>query len=167
AHTSGISFFPGRTLLPQASILNFHYAYPQAALDNYGLDKAIGYDETGFLGRGDKAYLRLAWNFLLSGGGTFDGLDYSFSVGHENGDDTEPNGPGGGSATFRRQLSLLQKLLPRFSLTKIRSDGEGVKPGAGVSARVLSNPGKDYAIYLDGNGPAELSLELPKGHYAE
>ena len=110
--------------------------------------------------------MRQAWNFLLSGGGTFDGLDYSFSVGHENGDDTEPNGPGGGSATFRRQLSILQKFLQRFSLTEMRPDREVVKHAAGVSARVLSNPGKDYAIYLDGNGPAELSLELPKGHYA-
>jgi hypothetical protein len=159
-------YFPVRTLLPQASILNFHYAYPQAALDNYGLDKAIGYDETGFLGRGDQAYLRQAWNFLLAGGGTFDGLDYSFSVGHENGDDTEPNGPGGGSAALRRQLSILQKFLQRFSLTEMRPDREVVKHAGGLSARVLSSPGRDYAIYLDGNGPAELSLELPKGRYA-
>lgn len=159
-------YFPVRKLLPQVSIVNFHYAYPQAALDNYGLDKAIGYDETGFLGREDRVYLRQAWNFLLSGGGTFDGLDYSFSVGHESGDDTEANGPGGGSAAFRRQLAILQKFLQRFSLARIRPDRDVVKHAAGVSARVLSNPGQEYAIYLDGNGPTELTLELSKAHYA-
>ena len=159
-------YFPVRTLLPQASIVNFHYAYPQAVLDNYGLDKVIGYDETGFLGREDKVYLRQAWNFLLSGGGTFDGLDYSFSVGHEDGGDTEANGPGGGSATLRRQLAILQKFLQRLSLTELRPDRDVVKHAAGVSARVLSNPGREYAFYLDGNGPTELTLELPKGHYS-
>lgn len=159
-------YFPVRSLLPQASIVNFHYAYAQAALDNYGLGKAIGYDETGFLGREDKVYLRQAWNFLLSGGGTFDALDYSFSVGHETGDDTEPNGPGGGSAALRRQLAILQKFLGRFSLTELRPDRNVVKHSAGASARVLSNPGREYAIYLDGNGPAELTLDLPKGHYS-
>jgi len=159
-------YSPVRALLPQASIVNFHYAYPQAALDNYGLDKAIGYDETGFLGREDKVYLRQAWNFLLSGGGTFDGLDYSFSVGHEDGGDTEANGPGGGSATLRRQLAILQRFLQRFALMELRPDRDVVKHAAGVSARVLSNPGRQYAIYLDGSGPTELTLDLPKGHYA-
>src|SRR5215467_8649148 len=159
-------YFPVRKLLPQVSIVNFHYAYPQAALENYGLGKAIGYDETGFLGREDKVYLRQAWNFLLSGGGTFDALDYSFSVGHENGDDTEANGPGGGSARFRKQLAILRKFLESFSLTEMRPDREVVQHAAGVSARVLSNPGREYAVYLDGNGPAELSLDLPKGRYA-
>jgi hypothetical protein len=159
-------YFPVRTLVPQASVVNFHYAYGEAALDNYGLDKAIGYDETGFLGREDKVYLRQAWNFLLSGGGTFDGLDYSFSVGHESGDDSEPNGPGGGSATLRRQLAILQQFLQRFPLSEMRPDCGAVKHAAGVSARVLSVPGRHYAIYLDGAGPAELMLNLPDGLYS-
>jgi hypothetical protein len=68
---------------------------------NYGLDKAIAYDETGFLGPNDEAYRRQAWNFILSGGSTFGALDYSFTVGHEDGPDTSSNGPGGGSPTFR------------------------------------------------------------------
>jgi hypothetical protein len=35
-----------------------------------------------------------------------------------------------------------------------------------VTPRVLSNPGKAYAIYLDGNGPTNLILELPPGEYS-
>ena len=99
---------PVKTLIPGVGIVNFHYAYPEAATLNYGLNKAISYDETGFLGRDDDAYRRQAWNFLLSGGSAFDALDYSFSVGHENGSDSEPNGPGGGSPTLRHQLRILR-----------------------------------------------------------
>ena len=91
-------------------IVNFHYAYPDAVTLNYGINKAIAYDETGFLGRDDDAYRRQAWNFMLSGGSIFDALDYSFSPGHEDGQDLEPNGPGGGSRTFRHQLKILRRL---------------------------------------------------------
>jgi hypothetical protein len=31
---------------------------------------------------------------------------------------------------------------------------------------VLSNPGQEYAIYLDGNGPSEVMLDLPAGQYS-
>ena len=41
---------------------------------------------------------------MLAGGSVFDGLDYSFIVGHEDGTDTEPNGPGGGSPELRKEL---------------------------------------------------------------
>jgi hypothetical protein len=42
---------PIRSLVEGVSIINFHYAYPEAAMLNHGLNKAIAYDETGFLGR--------------------------------------------------------------------------------------------------------------------
>lgn len=158
--------FPVRQLLGGVSIVNFHYAYPEAVRANYGLDKAVGYDETGFLGRDDAAYRRQAWNFILSGGSTFDSLDYSFSPGHEDGSDAEPNGPGGGSAALRRQLGILQRFLGSFTLANLRPDEQTVKHATGVTARVLSNPGKEYAVYLDGDGPAEVTLELPRGRYS-
>jgi len=157
--------FPVRSLIPGVSIVNFHYAYQEAALENYGLDKALAYDETGFLGRDDSAYRRQAWNFLLSGGSTFDGLDYSFSPGHEDGSDLDPNGPGGGSPTLRRQLGILQKFLRRFSLLDLKPDASVVQYASGAVARVLSDPGHEYAIYFDGNGPSDFILDLPKGHY--
>jgi len=158
--------FPVRQLLPGIDIVNFHYAYAEAALENYGLDKAIAYDETGFLGRDDAAYRRQAWNFLLSGGSTFDSLDYSFSPGHEDGSDLELNGPGGGGPTLRRQLAILRKFLERFSVLNLQPDQQTVRHSAGSSSRVLSYPGREYAIYLDGSGPCELTLNLPKGLYS-
>jgi hypothetical protein len=159
--------FPVRRLIPGVSIVNFHYAYPEAVTLNYGLGKAIAYDETGFLGRDDAAYRRQAWNFMLSGGSTFDGLDYSFTPGHENGDDTAANGPGGGSPALRQQLGVLASFLGRLPLEEMRPDNITVKHVEGAVARVLAKPGALWAMYLDGSGTegSALMLELPPGSY--
>jgi hypothetical protein len=157
---------PVRKLLPNVDVVNFHYAYPDAVILNYGLGKAISYDETGFLGRDDDGYRRQAWNFMLSGGSTFGALDYSFTTGHEDGSYSEPNGPGGGSPSLRHQLHILSQFLQSFTLVALRPDAQTVKHAAGATARALSNPGKEYAIYLDGNGPTELIVELPPGDYS-
>src|SRR5262249_2706828 len=102
---------PVKNVISGVSVVNFHYAFPLAATANYGLGKAIAYEERGFLAQSADAYRRQAWNFMLSGGGSFDSLDYSFTPGHEDGADTEPNGPGGGSPALRRQLGFLAELL--------------------------------------------------------
>lgn len=156
---------PVRTLVAGVDVVNFHYAYPEAATLNYGIGKAIAYDETGFLGRSDDAYRRQAWNFMLSGGSAFDALDYSFSVGHEDGTDTEPNGPGGGSVEFRRQLGILAKFLASFPLAAMKPDAGVVVHAEGATARALSANGKQYAIYLDGMGPSRVTLRLAAGSY--
>jgi len=157
---------PVRQLIPGVSIVNFHYAYPEAVTLNYGLNKALSYDETGFLGRDDESYIRQAWNFMLSGGSTFNGLDYSFSPGHEDGYDTAPNGPGGGSPELRRRLGILHQFLDSLPLIELEPDTQTVQHAQGVYTRVLATHSGDYAIYLDGNGPTELTLNLPKGDYA-
>jgi hypothetical protein len=156
---------PVRQLLAGVDVVNFHYAYPEAVSLNYGLGKALSYDETGFLGREDGAYLRQAWNFMLSGGSVFDSLDYSFTPGHEDGADLEPNGPGGGSPALRRELGLLAQFLRGLDLVHLRPDARSVRHAAGTAARVLSSPGQEYAIYLDGDGPSGVTLDLPAGKY--
>ena len=157
---------PVKALVPGASLVNFHYAYPEAVTWNYGLDRPIDYDETGFLGREDAAYRRQAWNFMLSGGSIFDGLDYSFSPGHPDGTDTAPNGPGGGSPALRRQLQILAAFLQKLPLENMRLDQQSVVNAPGVVPRALSWPGHTYAIYLDGSGPTSISLRLPPGDYS-
>jgi len=156
---------PVRTLIPGVSIINFHYAYPEAATLNYGLNKAIGYDETGFLGRADDAYRRQAWNFMLAGGSAFDALDYSFTTAHPDGTDSQPNGPGGGSPILRRQLGILQKFLAALPLAEMAPDPRVVVQAEGVVAHALSSTHGIYALYLDGNGPTTLALHLPGGRY--
>jgi hypothetical protein len=44
-------------------------------------------------------------------------------------------------------------------------DAQTVKHVDGAYARVLSKPGSDYAVYIDGNGPTKLILALPAGTY--
>jgi hypothetical protein len=157
---------PVRQLISGVSIVNFHYAYSEAVTFNYGLNKALSYDETGFLGGADQSYVRQAWNFMLSGGSTFNGLDYSFSPGHEDGSDAAPNGPGGGSPELRRQLGILHHFLNELPLAEMVPDQQTVKHAQGVFTRVLASRSGQYAIYLDGNGPSELILTLPKGEYS-
>lgn len=157
---------PVRSVIPGVSIVNFHYARPEAAIWNLGLNKAISYDETGFLGHGDTAYRRQAWNFMLSGGSVFDGLDYSFTPGHEDGTDTAPNGPGGGSPALRAQLKILRQFLQSLPLAQMRPNAEAVIAAPGVIPRVLAFEGHAYGIYLDGAGPTHLVLRLPTGDYS-
>ena len=155
-----------KSVLPGASVVNFHYAYPEAATLNYGLGKALSYDETGFLGRADESYARQAWNFMLSGGGVFDHLDYSFSVGHEDGSDLEANGPGGGSPGLRKRLRVLREFLMELPLVEMAPDFNTVKHAGGVATHMLSSSKGEYAAYVDGNGPTEIMMSLPAGAYS-
>ena len=154
-----------RSTLPHVSVVNFHYAYAEAATLNYGLGTALSYDETGFLGREDDKYARQAWNFMLSGGGVFDHLDYSFSVGHEDGTDAEANGPGGGSPELRRRLRILSEFLRGLPLLEMAPDSTTVKHAGGVAVHMLSSSKGEYAMYVDGNGPAEIVMNIPSGDY--
>jgi len=157
---------PVRSLVPGVSIVNFHYAYPLTVAQNYGLDKAIAYDESGFLGTGDDAYRRQAWNFMLSGGSTFDSLDYSFSTDHPNGTEPAPNGPGGGGPALRKQLAILQRFLQALPLANMRPDADVVVHAEGVTPHALSSVSRGvYVVYLDGNGPSRVDLRLPAGAY--
>jgi hypothetical protein len=60
----------------------------------------------------------------------------------------------------------VKKFLGGFALTELRPDREAVQHARGVVARVLSSPGREYAVYLDGSGPTELTLDLPEGQYS-
>jgi len=87
-------------------------------------------------------------------------------VGHEDGSDTDPNGPGGGSAELRRQLGILSRFLHSLPLAQLTPDTHTVKHAAGIYAHVLSTPRGEYAMYLDGDGPTDLMLDLRAGEYA-
>jgi hypothetical protein len=153
-------------LVPEASILNFHYAYPEVVDWNRGLNRVIGYDESGFAGKDDRTYQRQAWNFVLSGGGLFNSLDYSFTVGREDGTDVENQAPGGGSPGLRRQLKVLSGFLHCFDLAGLNPNPLLVARAPGVVPRVLSaRDGNAHALYLQGRAPTILELHLAKGRW--
>ena len=153
-------------LVPEAGILNFHYAYPEVVDWNRGWNRVIGYDESGFAGREDATYRRQAWNFVLSGGGLFNSLDYSFTVGREDGTEVANEAPGGGSPALRQQLGVLSRFLHSFDLATLNPDCTLVQRAPGVVTRVLSDPGKAYAMYVQGRSPTTLTVNLPAGRWS-
>jgi hypothetical protein len=151
---------------PLVSIFNFHYASPpRAVYENYGLNKAIAFDETGFVGSDDFTYRAQAWEFLLAGGAVFSNLDYSFTAAKPDGTmPVAPPTPGGGSPTLRKQLGFLKKFIDRLPFTQMRPDLDTLKPAGGSVTR-LSRPGLAYAAYFRGGNKAGAQLDLPGGEY--
>jgi len=153
----------------EISIINFHYAWPEAAYWNLGWDRVVGFDESGFRGTGDEVYRKQAWHFILAGGGLFNNLDYSFVAGHEDGsfENQGPDGgsPGGGSATLRKQLNVLKGFIQNFDFIRMQPNQNLVQHAPGIFVRGLAEEGKQYAVYLDGKGPTTLHLNIPRGRY--
>jgi hypothetical protein len=154
---------------PDVSIFNFHYDSPPVAVGvNYGLNKAIGFNETGFAGHADETYRMQAWKFMLAGGALFNNLDYSFAVGHEGGTYKYPDQtPGGGSKALRRQLKVLAEFMGTFDFVHSRPANSILKGvhtlnGAGYALAVED---KTYAVYAFGSLEMFIYLEVPQGRY--
>jgi hypothetical protein len=154
---------------PAVSIFNFHYASPPDAVAlNYGLNKVIGDNETGFKGTKDAPYRMEAWEFILAGGGLFNHLDYSFTAGHEDGTFAYPaTQPGGGNPAFRKQLKVLKDFIYSFDFVKMKPARDaiiGTLPGK-AHCQVLAEQGRQYAAYFKGAPEFSFTIDLPAGDY--
>jgi len=174
------------------SIFNFHYSRPpQSVALNYGLNKVIGLNETGFDGPSDAAYRIQGWDFILAGGALYNNLDYSFTVDRPDGTfQPDPKTPGGGTPALRRQLQILKDFVHSFDFVKMTPDASVIQGGvpAGAVARALVDRGNAYAVYLhhgtpgfghtdqptrsrpeyrvaQGSQETKLDLDLPSGSY--
>jgi hypothetical protein len=169
---------------PSVSIFNFHYCVPPVAVaENYSLNKVIGENETGFRGPADVLYRTEGWDFMLAGGGLYNNLDYSFTLGHPRGDFLEYKSPGGGSPKLREQLGVLKQFLDGLDFVRMAPDNSvirGVSPE--LVAHALVEPGRAVAVYLHMPLPekpkpeelpglvregveATVKLALPPGRY--
>jgi hypothetical protein len=170
---------PAADLNPHVSILNFHGATVETVRLNFALNRVIADDETGGSDRSDRKYRTEGWEFILAGGGVYDHLDFSFTPDRADGTAVPlpPGTPGGGGPDLRRQLQILKQFIEGFDFLRMAPhdeliQGSEFRPLAGgapaeaeARARVLAEPGKSYAIYLNGGTQARLALELPAGAY--
>lgn len=163
---------------PAVSIFNFHYAHPPDTVEmNYGLNKVIGENETGFRGKEDALYRTEGWDFIIAGGALYNNLDYSFTCKHPRGTFMEYSSPGGGSPRLRHQLKILKDFINNFNFIKMMPDNSVIRGGqvssplsgtpaqANITARALVEAGKQYAVYVNGGAKVELKISLPDGHY--
>lgn len=153
---------------PAVGLFNFHYCHPPDVVAmNYALNKPIGENETGFRKSADVTYRTEGWDFMIAGGALYNNLDYSFTAKHPGGTFRGYKSPGGGSPELRKQLGVLKRFLDGFDFVRMAPADKVVTGGvpAKATARVLAEPGKQYAVYLNGGTKADLTLELPKGTY--
>lgn len=169
---------------PLVSLFSFHYSRPPASVGmNWKLGKAIGNNETGFDGSADATYRIQGWDFLMAGGALYNNLDYSFTVGHEDGGFAPPaETPGGGSAALRRQLHHLRAFFGSIPFWRMEPVKDGMVEGPpGASVRSLAEAGKIYAVYIHHGRPVkgakpqyqvdataaarQVRLRLPAGRY--
>lgn len=139
---------------PAVSIFNFHYAKTSALELNYHLPQAFGDDETGFSGNEDAAYRTEAWNFILSGGALYNNLDYSFTVGAEDGTYRYPSAtPGGGGRALRKQVRILRDFMEGFDFLRLQPSNKlASNLPDGSSVRVLADSSREVALYLHNQG---------------
>jgi hypothetical protein len=159
---------------PRVAIFNFHSARPESVALNYPLNKPVADDETGGRGRSDFSFRSEAWEFMLAGGAVFSHLDFSFTCARPDGMHQLSDEPGGGGPALRRQLQVLKKFLEGFDFIRLKPDTNVVRgvrlldtarTQQLVRVQALVEPGVAYAIYVNGRGPCELSLDLPSGIY--
>ena len=152
---------------PGISVYNFHYVLGQTAEDNHGLGLPIGQNETGFWGHADATYRKQGWEFMLSGGALYNNLDYSFTMGHEDGTfQYWEKQPGGGSAALRAQLGWMRAFLDGQPLTRMRPDRAPLLKLFANSPRIFMLSGDSACCaYILSDSPSALELRMPAGEY--
>jgi hypothetical protein len=125
-------------------------------------------NETGFKGVYDEYYRREAWAFMMSGGALYNHLDYSFTVGKEDGSHIvrEPT-PGGGSRALRKQMGAMKRFLEQLDFIRMQPVADAKKtlltPVDG-DVFMLAEEGRQYAFYFAGRSD-EITVQLPAGHF--
>lgn len=150
---------------PNIDIMNFHYVWPEAVHWNYGYNKPISFDESGFSQKNETTYRRQAWRFLLAGGAVFNNLDYSFVAGHEDGSFEKNTSPGLGTKVLRRQFKFLRDFMDGLNFINMGPGNHFVKHVPGFTYQGLASEGREYAYYFEGEGEINITLHVPTGDY--
>lgn len=129
----------------------FHYTVPQNIRMNYGLNKAIGMNETGIMEPPD--YPRQCWETVLGGLALYNMLDYTFTKGHEDGTyeplPSNPGYTGMKGPELRAELKVVRDFVNSFDFLKMRPANELVLYNSGLNVRyqMLAEENRQYAIF--------------------
>jgi len=128
------------------SIANYHYVKVRNMPDFdwlFSLNKVLSMDETqGSLHHSGISDVRVeAWDFIFRGGGAYDNLSWEYTVDNPRGTKA--------AQVIRMQLGNLKKFMGGIDYLRMLPDKNVVieKPDS-CFVRVLSEKGKNYAIYL-------------------
>ena len=147
------------------SIYNFHYARPPKTVQvNYGLNKPIGDNETGFDGIDDVKYRTEAWAFILAGGALFNNLDYSFTTDNEDGSFViQPGEPGGGGRILRSQFKILadfMKATDFINMEPVKKEIIELPEDSKLELQGLTRGNEIFALYLQTNDTSVIKSEF-------
>jgi len=119
----------------------------------------------------DIIYRSQAWGFMLAGGALYNNLDYSFTVGKEDGTYAiDARTPGWGHPEYRKQLKIMKNFIESFDFIRMKPDNSilQVIKGNISDFQVLAETGKQYAIYFEKAKSASIELAISNGKfYAE
>lgn len=153
---------------PEVSILNFHYAQPEAVVANAHFNRPIADDETGFSGQLAAPYRKEAWRFFFAGGALFSHLDYGFTCEHPDGTGVvSGTTPGYGGEDLRRQLAFLRRFLEENEVWRLRPANELFARISGeVEGLALSDHQALSLYYLPHSMPWQtVNLRLAPGSH--
>jgi hypothetical protein len=115
----------------------------------------------------DQLYIEQAWRFILAGGGLYNNLDYSFTVGHESGDwPIPPGNPGWGGPAFREKLSYLVETINQVPFSDMEFSDSILLDGKQGSQQLgLAKTGESYLVLIEEYDPESLIPSVPEGEY--
>jgi hypothetical protein len=153
------------------SVFNHHYdKYAESVKLNYGINKVLSFNETGLMPVSSPQYRIQGYRYLLNGGGLYDHLDFSFQVGHEDGNGgTDFTCLGYNGSTDKKtkfEMKALLDFMNSFDFIHTRPNENVIAVTFGDrDISVLENPGKEYAIYVAGGSNTGMLLQLVAGKY--
>lgn len=188
-HLIAVSYcfpFTIRHIHPAVSVHNVHYTYgdqwvgAMELLDNcYDCPRVLAMDETDIFPTSTSATeARVeAWEAIIGGCAVYDHLSWAYTTGNPSGD-TEEN------RAFLSQLQVLKRFIEGFDFIRMKADKSIIASGVyeDAHARVLAEPGRQYAVYVhhgkrhiknndgsygvtEGTYELQLGLWIPEGRY--
>ncbi len=161
--------------LKNVDLYCFHYVNPEAVKRNYPLNKAIGMNETGIMT--SARYVRQCWKTVLSGLALYNMLDYTYTMGCEDGSynplKSSPAYLGTSGDELRSGLKVVNDFINSFDFIKMKPAMELLKYDIGINPEVYVFAQKDeqYAVYQIDNQHSgygygcSLGLKASEGRY--